>query len=58
MQTGVKGGETQEKEEPVLETWRGFRACSIFRTSDGGDGERAKGTNCVCSVKYVRLSGS
>lgn len=35
MQKGVKTRETQEREEPVLETWRGFGACSILRTSDG-----------------------
>lgn len=28
--------DTREKEEPVLETWRGFEACSI-RTSNAKD---------------------
>lgn len=29
------GRETQEREEPLLETWRGFGACSILRAGDG-----------------------
>lgn len=27
--------DTREREDSVLETWRGFGACSILRTSDG-----------------------
>lgn len=41
-------GDTGEREEPVLDTWRGFRTCSILRTSDGGgDGEIAKGSYSI-----------
>lgn len=48
MQKGVKGRETQkEREEPVLETWRGFRACNILRTSDGEVVKELKGAD-VC----------
>lgn len=39
--------DTREKEEPVLETWRGFGACSILRTSDGEVGKELRGV-AIC----------
>ena len=35
MQKGVREGETQEREEPVLESWRHLEHAVSSRTSDG-----------------------
>lgn len=55
--------ETQKREEPVLETWRGHGACSILRNGDGEVVKQLRGAMCkvmgaMCNLRACKSSTS